>query len=221
MRTLRVVLVAGLLSGVVIGLLLRIAMLLLRLASPDAVGLTSDDGFEIGRVTLFGVYNLIAFGVLLGCVGAAAYVAVAPFLLGPTWLQRFGVALTAMLLGGTAVIDDAGVDFNALHTELAVALFLVVPFLSGLAVAVAVELVDARVDRWPRWLPVLTLLHPLLVMAVAALSAVVAGLLPVRRALLEPILGSPSLRWALRLLFLLVPVLAGVGLARDLEAVLG
>lgn len=164
-RTLRVVLVAGLLSGVVIGVLLRVAMVLLRLASPDAVGLTSDDGFEIGRVK--------------------------------------------------------GVDFNALDTEVAVALFLAVPLLSGLVVPAAVELVDDRLDRWPRWLPVLTLLHPVLIPAVLALSAVVAALLPLRRALLDRILASAGPAWAFRAAFLLIPVAAGFALAGDLRAVLG
>jgi hypothetical protein len=220
-RTLRVVLVAGLLAGVGIGVLLRVAMLLLRLASPGSAGLVSDDGFEIGRVTPFGIYNLLAFGILLGCVGAAAYVAVAPFLVGPPTLRRLTVGLTAMLLGGTAVIHDDGVDFTALDTEVAVELFLAVPFLSGLVVASVVDLVDRRLDRWPRWLPVLTLVHPLMLLAVGVVSLVVAALLPVRRALLAAVLASSTLTWTVRGAFALIPLAAAFGLARDLQAVLG
>src|SRR6476660_3821704 len=87
LETLRIVVVAGLSVGiVVIGLGSRLAMLLLRLTSPDSViGVTSDDGFEIGRVTLAGTYNLLLIGATVGFIGAVAYVAVAPWLLGPTW----------------------------------------------------------------------------------------------------------------------------------------
>lgn len=48
-----VVMMAGIPTGVIVaGLGSRLAMLLLRLTSPAAVrGVTSDDGFEIGRVT--------------------------------------------------------------------------------------------------------------------------------------------------------------------------
>lgn len=221
MRTVRVVLVAGLLAGLAIGILLRVAMLLLRLASPGSSGLVSDDGFEIGRVTPFGIYNLLAFGILLGCVGAAAYVAVAPFLVGPRALRRLAVGLAAMLLGGTAVIHEDGVDFTALDTEVAVGLFLAVPFLSGLLVASVVDLVERRLDGWPSWLPVLTLVHPLLVLAVGGIALVVAALLPVRRALLPRILASSGLTWVVRGVFALVPLAAAFGLARDLQAVLG
>ncbi|MBM0124180.1 hypothetical protein [Pimelobacter simplex] len=220
-RTLRVVLVAGLLAGLVIGILLRLAMLVLRLASPGTSGLVSDDGFEIGVVTPFGIYNLLAFGILLGCAGAAGYVAVAPFLVGPRALRRMTVALTAMLLGGTAAIHEDGVDFTALDTEVAVGLFLVVPFLSGLLVSSVVDLVERRLDGWPRWLPVLTLVHPLLVLAVIGIAVVVAALLPVRRALLPRILASPVLTWVVRGCFALVPLAAASGLTRDLQAVLG
>ena len=221
LRTLRVVLVAGLLSGVAIGVLLRVAMLLLRLASPGSSGLVSDDGFEIGRVTPFGIYNLLAFGILLGCVGAAAYVAVAPFLVGPPALRRLTVGITAMLLGGTAVIHDDGVDFTDLDTGVAVELFLAVPLLSGLLVSSAVDLVDRCLDRWPRWLPVLTLVHPLMVVALGVVALVVAVLLPVRRALLAPVLASSGLTWTVRGIFALVPLAAAFGLALDLRAVLG
>ncbi len=52
----RVIVAAGFLVGLpVIGLGSRLAMLLLRLTSPDAViGATSDDGFTIGKVTVGG-----------------------------------------------------------------------------------------------------------------------------------------------------------------------
>ena len=64
LEQLRVVTVAGIACGVVVvGLGSRLAMLMLRLTSPQRVrGVTSDDGFEIGRVTLGGTYNLMIVG---------------------------------------------------------------------------------------------------------------------------------------------------------------
>lgn len=220
-RTLRVVLVSGVLVGLVIGLLLRLAMLLLRLTSPEAVGLLSDDGFEIGVVSLFGIYNLAAFGIALAVAGSAAYVSVAPFLLGPEPLRVLTVAVTAMLLGGSAAIHDSGTDFRVLDPELSVAAFLVVPFVAGLLVPLVVGLVDRRVDAWPRWLPVLALLHPLLAAASVLVGLVVAALLPLRRALLEPVLAHRAATGGMRVLFALVPLAAGLALVEDLRAVLG
>ncbi|KAA1416821.1 hypothetical protein F0U44_16670 [Nocardioides humilatus] len=219
-QTAWVVVVSGLVAGVAIGLLLRAAMLVLRLASPASTGLTSDDGFEIGRFTLFGVYNLVMLGVALGVVGAAAYIAVLPFLVGRPWVQRLTVAVTAMLLGGSGVINDHGRDFRDLDTEVAVALFLVLPFVVGLLVPAVVEHVGRHAETGPPWLPVLVLAFPLAALAGAFQLVVIAVLLPVRRAFLDKILASPALLWLFRLLFAAIPVLAVPALVADLRAVL-
>ena len=57
----RVLIVGGVSAGVLlIGAGSRVAMLVLRITSPDhVVGVTSDDGFRIGQVTLGGTYNLL------------------------------------------------------------------------------------------------------------------------------------------------------------------
>ena len=58
---------SGAVAGVVIGGIGgRLAMLVLRQQSPGAVGLTSDAGFEIGRVTLTGSLGLAAFAAVAG-----------------------------------------------------------------------------------------------------------------------------------------------------------
>ena len=79
---LRVLVVAGVPLGVVVaGLGGRLAMLVLRLTSPDVVlGQETDDGFVIGEITMAGTYNLLVLGAAVGFIGAAAYVAVAPWL---------------------------------------------------------------------------------------------------------------------------------------------
>ena len=83
----RVLIVGGISAGVIlIGVGSRLAMLLLRVTSPDSVrGVESDDGFIMGRVTLAGTYNLLMLGASVGIIGAAAYLLVAPWLIGPKW----------------------------------------------------------------------------------------------------------------------------------------
>jgi hypothetical protein len=72
------------LAGIPIGVLVgglgsRLAMLLLRATSPSTViGMTSDDGFEIGRFTFAGTYNLFNLGAVVGVIAAATYLAVRP-----------------------------------------------------------------------------------------------------------------------------------------------
>ena len=211
--------VAGLVAGPVIGALLRIAMLLLRLVSPGSSGLLSDDGFEIGVVTLAGTYNLVMLGVGLGLLGASAYVLVAPFLVGRRWFRRLTVALTAMFLGGATTIHDDGVDFNLLDPEAAVALFLLVPLVSGVVVVVAVDALDRRVSS-PTWAPVGLVLFPVALVLGLVLAALAAVLLPLRRMALEPILARAPARWLVRLAFAATPVLALVWTIRQSRLVL-
>jgi len=67
---------ATVLAGIWLGALVggvggRLAMLVLRLVSPDtAHGVISDDGFLIGQVTLKGTYDLIGLGAAIGLIGA-------------------------------------------------------------------------------------------------------------------------------------------------------
>src|SRR6188768_2008949 len=96
-ETMRVIAVAGVFVGVVVvGLGSRIAMLVLRITSPDRVrGVVSDDGFEIGRVTLGGTYNLLVIGAAVGVIGACVYRLVRRWLIGPLWFRRATTGLAA------------------------------------------------------------------------------------------------------------------------------
>lgn len=227
LEVLRILVVAGVGIGiVVIGLGSRLAMFVLRATSPSSViGVRSDDGFLIGRTTLEGTYNLVLLGAVLGFLGAAAYVAVAPWLIGPAWFRRLTVGLTAGVLVGSAVIVPGGVDFTRLEPRwLAVALFVGLPVLSGVALSLAVDAVAAPGSRtargaW-RWLLPLLLLAvvPLAVLPMAAIAVVVAVLLVLRRLLLRPILASPAATLGVRSLFFLIPVLSTVALGQDLAA---
>ncbi len=133
---------AGLLVGGVGG---RLAMLLLRLTSPETViGVTSDDGFEIGVVSPDTI-NLIVGMTFFGGVNGVLYVtlrnAIPARLRLPLW------SLLAAVGVGANVIHSDGVDFTLLEpTQLAVVLFLALPFA---AAALVVVLVERWVEREP------------------------------------------------------------------------
>ena len=129
--------VAGLVVGGVGG---RLAMLLLRLTSPDyVIGSISDDGFEIGVVSAstFGLlFAMAALGAANGVLYAAVREVLPRGLRLPLW-----VALAAAL-GGATIVHEDGLDFTLLEpAALAVALFVALP-------AVAAGLVVALVERW-------------------------------------------------------------------------
>lgn len=225
LELLRIAVVAGVPVGIVIiGLGSRLAMFVLRLTSPDAaVGVTSDDGFEIGRVTLGGTYNLLTLGAAVGVIGALAYVAVAPWLIGPGWFRRLTVGLTAGALVGSLVIVPDGIDFTVLEpTWLAVALFVGLPVVAGILLTLAVDRVAAPSSWTARGRPALLLplgllaVVPLTLAILMPVALVVAVLLPLRRLFLVPLLGSRVGTFAVRGGFLVIPVLSFIALGRDL-----
>jgi hypothetical protein len=222
---LRIAVVAGVSVGIlVIGPGSRLAMFVLRVTSPGyVIGMESDDGFEIGRITLSGSYQLLALGAAVGVIGALGYVAVAPWLIGPGWFRRFTVGLTAGALVGSMVIVPGGIDFTFLEpTWLAVALFVGLPVVSGILLTLAVDQV-ATPESWTSrgrtaWLlPVgLLALVPPAALVLAPVALIVAVLLPVRRLLLKPLLGSRVGTFAVRGAFLVIPVLSFMALGQDL-----
>lgn len=146
LRALRVIVVAGIPVGVLVGGFGgRLAMLLLRATSDDSVrGVTSDDGFTIGRLTIAGTYSLLLIGAAVGILGAAVYRLVAPRLIGPTWFRRLTVALAAGAVVGAMLVHADGVDFVVLTpTWLAIGSFVALPAAFGWCIAAAVDRVGA------------------------------------------------------------------------------
>jgi hypothetical protein len=225
----RVLVVGGALLGLLLGgALLRLSMLMLRLTSPDTVvGMTSDDGFTIGEVTFGGTYNLVVLGGIVGLVGAAAYVLVSPWLIGPRWFHAVTVGMTAGMLVGAMVIHDDGIDFHVLQpTWLALSTFVAVPALFGFALVYSVDAVAAPTSWTARgraqWvLPLVTLaVAPQIALIGTMVLAPVALLLPVRRALLPRVQASAAAMLAIRAAFLVIPVVSLVAVVQDISAVL-
>ena len=149
---LRVLIVAGVPIGVlVVGVGSRVAMLVLRLTSPDHVnGIRSDDDFVIGRFTLSGTYNLLMLGAAVGIVAAGLYRLVSGWLIGPMWFRRATTALASGAVGGSILVHADGVDYRVLKpTWLAIALFVALPALFGWLIGPVVDRVRSP-ESWTR-----------------------------------------------------------------------
>jgi hypothetical protein len=131
---------AGLLVGGVGG---RLAMFVLRLTSPDYVrGVTSDDGFEIGRFSFDTVF-LLALTTIAGAFVGIVFVAIRRAL--PVAWRFWSWTLVGATAGGSLILHADGVDFNLLEPGwLAVAMFVAIP--AGGAALMAIW-----VERWDRW----------------------------------------------------------------------
>ena len=115
-----------------VGVLSRLAMSLLARENPQAHGLISDDGFEMGVVTLAGSVNLAVVGIPLGIVGWLTYLVARPLLVGPAWFQWFSLTVPPGVVAASLVVHPSGVDFTVLEPLwLAVGLFVAVPATYG------------------------------------------------------------------------------------------
>jgi hypothetical protein len=170
--------VAGFLVGGVGG---RLAMLLLRETSGERVlGVTSDDGFEIGVVSA-DTFQLLLAMTMLGGLNGILYAVVRPAiprrLRLPLWVGF------AALVGGAGIVHEDGVDFTLISPlSLAIALFVLLP---GAAAALVVVLVERWSDgaAWQSRRRIRLLLAASLASTFALLLAalVTAGALLVRR----------------------------------------
>jgi len=146
-RYLRVVIVAGIPVGMLIGGAgARLAMFVLRLTSGDRVlGVRSDDGFTIGRFTVGDTYALLQLGAVVGVVGAMLYLLVRPWLLGPRWFRYLTVGMASGAVVGAFLLHSDGIDFRLLEPRwLAMTLFVVIPGMFGLAIGPAVDAMEHR-----------------------------------------------------------------------------
>ena len=210
-----------------IGVGSRLAMLLLRVTSPDRVrGVKSDDGFVIGEVTLAGTYNLLLLGAIVGIIGAAAYLMVAPWLIGPKWFRRLTTGLAAAAVVGSMLVHADGIDFTVLKPAwLAIGVFIALPGLFGFFVGVIVDAVG-RPDSWTargRWrliLPVLLVacfppsaIFVLVAAAVFGAWVLVSDLDPIRS-----VRRSVPYALAIRAAWLIVAIIGLVAIINDTQA---
>jgi hypothetical protein len=142
-RRLGIAVMAGALCGFVVGGIGgRLFMFVLAQLNPDAAGVTSDDGFVMGRFTASGTINLLVVTTVIGVIGGLLFLALRGLRFGPTWFRVLSMPVGATIVVGSMLVHSDGVDFTLLEPAwLAVALTLAVPFLYTLLLA-------WLVDRW-------------------------------------------------------------------------
>ncbi len=182
-RTLAAAAAAGSLLGFVVnGWGSRLAMMLLARLNPEVTGRISDDGFRMGQFTLADTLGLVGFGTVVGVLGGLAYLAIRGLRFGPRWFQLVALAVGPAVVVGNMLIHTDGIDFRVLEpTVLAIALFVALPGLFALALALLVDRWDRPESRFhtgPRWvlLPLVAyvLLWPLGILAAGGTAAVTA-----------------------------------------------
>jgi hypothetical protein len=208
--------IAGFLIGGIGG---RLAMLLLRLTSPDLViGMTSDDGFEIGVLST-STLGLLAGMTFLGAANGLLYAALRSAV--PRRLRLLLWTLLAAAAGGASFVHEDGIDFTVLEpAALAVLLFVALP---ALAAALVVVLVERWVDVEPG--DDRRLVGVLLVAAVAStlalvLAAVVGAVAVVARRAGAVELVRPVSRIAVPLVLVAVTLIAAANLITEASRII-
>lgn len=214
----RVVVAAGLLGAVTVGVVGRLAMFALARLNPLAQGIDSDDGFTMGQFTLSGSVNLLTAGMAFGVLSGILWLAFRPLQVGPAWFRRLSVSVGAGVVVGAMLVHQDGRDFTMLQpAELGIAMFVALPILHvALVDLLGTRIVDGRLLRDRRW-GVLGLVVSLplvpLVAAIAAVRSVV--LLGRRHRDLAPVLASPAWGHLGRLGLTVLFVLAVLDLVDD------
>lgn len=219
--------VGGLLTGALVGGIGgRLAMFVLRLTSdPSLHGAKTDDGFIIGRFSGDSL-GLVIFTGLSGVFGGLLYLVVR------TWLpERRRPVLTGVFggtVGGAAFIRPDGIDFTLLDPlPLAVAMFIALPAVYGVAMSLLVERLlrqDSLLSRSRAWFAGLLLLIALAFFGPVGLGVLVAmvGLWAIHRAApgAASLWRSAPVVWIGRAGLLAVTAFALAALVKDIDRVL-
>jgi hypothetical protein len=225
--TVRLIVTAGVSCGaIVIGVGSRLSMLLLRVTTGQAVhGVQSDDDFRIGQVTLAGTYSLVGLGAIVGVIGAATYLLVRTWLIGPLWLRRTTTGAASAVVAGAMLVHDDGIDFHLLTpTWLAIGLFVALPGLFGVAISATVDRLDRPVDvrTWRFWWPPLLAVAcfpPLLFAVPFVLAAVVVVTVASRSGAWRQLRAQWGVRLVVRSGWMGMALLGLLALVNDIVAI--
>lgn len=112
--------------------------------NPEEQGVISDDGFEMGRISLGGTTQLLLTTLQIGLLAGLIYLALRTLAFGPAWFRIASLTAGGTVVFGAILIDDGGVDFTLLDPDvLPVVLFLAIPL-------VYVPVAAILTERWLR-----------------------------------------------------------------------
>ena len=221
---------AGVSAGFVAGVLIggvggRLAMLALRVTSdPSLHGVSTDDGFTIGRVSLETLF-LLGVTAGLGILGGLFYLVVRRWIPSPWRIPL--MTLFFGLVGGAGVIGPSDVDFTLLSPlSLAVAFFVAIPAAYGAMMPWMAErlLREDSILRRGRWAWIVGLVPLVFANIVGALILLVAlGVWAVGRSApsLVEAWRSQVAMWLGRAALAAIAVASAAGLLRDGVDILG
>jgi hypothetical protein len=218
---------AGVSAGFVAGVLIggvggRLAMLALRVTSdPSLHGVSTDDGFTIGRVSLETLF-LLGVTAGLGILGGLFYLVVRRWIPSPWRIPL--MTLFFGLVGGAGVIGPSDVDFSPL--SLAVAFFVAIPAAYGAMMPWMAErlLREDSILRRGRWAWIVGLVPLVFANIVGALILLVAlGVWAVGRSApsLVEAWRSQVATWLGRAALAAIAVASAAGLLREGIDILG
>lgn len=217
---------AGVVVGFVVnGVVNRLAMLLLARLNPQVTGITSDDGFIMGRFTFADTASLVLVGTVIGVLGGLLFLSIRHLRFGPTWFRTASMTIGPAVVVGSMLVHTDGIDFHLLEpTWLAIALFLVLPGLFAYAVGLLVDRWTLD-DAWPMRSRRIWIVGLVPVAALGPFAAlVVAGLIlrGVRHEVptVQNLLAQPAWANLVRLGFVAVFLLALRGLTADVTTLL-
>ena len=198
--------IAGAVAGIAIaGLGGRIVMRLAAIIVPTSLGLFTENGNQIGDITVSGSLALIFGGLFFGLSGGVIWVVVSPWIPGSGLRRAILSTPIAIALTAVGLIQGSNPDFPILqHDGRVVAMLLALVGLAGFALALLDGWLYHRLPRAGRSGPadslyaVLTLAGALLIFPIV-LQAYLAAALPLGLALVA--VGLATLAWwALRLM---------------------
>jgi hypothetical protein len=138
---------AGLLAGILVaGIGGRLVMRLAALIVPASAGRFTENGNQIGDITVSGSLGLILLGGLFfGTAGGTIWVVISPWIPG-TGLRRAILAMPiAVALTGVSLIHAGNPDFRLLRYDgLVVAMLIALVALAGLTIALLDDWLDRR-----------------------------------------------------------------------------
>ena len=139
---------AGLGGGFLAGLLARIAMHVIALATPAQPGLLTESGAVVGAITSEGSAFVVVAGAFVGLPAGLVYLGVRRWLPAGRWARSLTFGAVSLCLGGSLMISAGNADFDRVGTPgLDIVVFVLSFVIAGMAISVLAEWLDRRLPE--------------------------------------------------------------------------